>query len=196
MSVHSPALQNRPLFLIAGLLFLSALMRFSLHADDAWAFAQPSPKEQPEEVQERALNFCAQNGEPEALILALEEKRQRLAQQEDALRTQELVQKISIARIKDQLKELEAAETALSDMIARAELAAEKDVSQLIAVYSAMKPKQAALLFEEMDATFASGFLGLMKPRIAADIMADLSPEKAYVLSVLLAGRNASVPSR
>ena len=196
MSVHRPALQNRPLFLIAGLLFLSALMRFALHADDAWAFAQSSPKEQPEEVQERALNFCAQDREPEALILALEEKRQRLAQQEDALRTQELVQKVSIARIKDQLKELEAAETALSDMIARAELAAEKDVSQLIAVYSAMKPKQAALLFEEMDATFASGFLGLMKPRIAADIMADLSPEKAYALSVLLAGRNASVPRR
>jgi flagellar motility protein MotE (MotC chaperone) len=35
-----------------------------------------------------------------------------------------------------------------------------------------------------------------MKPRIAAGIMADLSPEKAYALSVLLAGRNASVPSR
>ena len=58
-----------------------------------------------------------------------------------------------------------------------------------------MKPKSAAALFEEMNATFAAGFLARMRPEAAAGIMASLSPGAAHRFSVVLAGRNADVPT-
>lgn len=45
-----------------------------------------------------------------------------------------------------------------------------------------------------MDPGFAAGFLGRMRPEAAAGIMTGLSPETAYTISVVLAGRNADVP--
>ena len=56
------------------------------------------------------------------------------------------------------------------------------------------KCPQAAALFEKMDSTFAAGFLGRMASENAARIMAGMSPEKAYEISVKLAGRNAEIP--
>jgi hypothetical protein len=45
-----------------------------------------------------------------------------------------------------------------------------------------------------MDPEFAAGFLGRMRPDAAGAVMAGLSAEKAYAVSVILAGRNAGVP--
>ena len=58
-----------------------------------------------------------------------------------------------------------------------------------------MNAKQAAALFEEMDPDFAAGFLGLLEPEKAAEILAGVSPSKAYALSVIVAGRNANAPT-
>jgi flagellar motility protein MotE (MotC chaperone) len=57
-----------------------------------------------------------------------------------------------------------------------------------------MKPKDAAALFEEMDPGFAAGFLGRMRAVAAASVMAGLSPQTAYSVSVIMAGRNANAP--
>jgi flagellar motility protein MotE (MotC chaperone) len=46
-----------------------------------------------------------------------------------------------------------------------------------------------------MDPVFAAGFLGRMRSDAAAAILAGLPPELAYSISVVLAGRNASVPT-
>ncbi|MFU8776460.1 MAG: MotE family protein [Roseovarius sp.] len=87
-----------------------------------------------------------------------------------------------------------SAEDDLRRMIAQTESAAENDVAQLTKVYESMKPKQAAALFEEMDPVFAAGFLARMRPEAAADVLAGLSPGAAHGISVILAGRNATVP--
>ena len=90
---------------------------------------------------------------------------------------------------------LTQAEAALRDTIALADTAAESDLDRLTKVYENMKPKQAAALFEEMHPNFAAGFLGRMRPEAAAEIMAGLSPEAAHTFSVVMAGRNANVPT-
>ena len=92
------------------------------------------------------------------------------------------------------LVELQSAEAALAATMTRAETAADADVARLVAVYEAMKPKEAAALFSEMEPQFAAGFLGRMKPEAAAAVMAGLPPKTAYSFSVLLAGRNAAAP--
>lgn len=86
------------------------------------------------------------------------------------------------------------AEEQLAATLARADRAAEQDVSQLVEVYESMNPKNAAQIFEAMDVTFAAGFLSRMQREAAAEILSGLPPDKAYAVSVVIAGRNASAP--
>jgi flagellar motility protein MotE (MotC chaperone) len=72
--------------------------------------------------------------------------------------------------------------------------AAGKDVRHLVAMYEQMKPKQAGQIFNAMDPTFAAGFLGQMNAPSAALILANMDAEKAYSVSLLLAGRNVDRP--
>lgn len=113
-------------------------------------------------------------------------------EEETARKTAELEK--SKAEIAENLKALQQAEEALSATITKAEAASEDDIARLTAVYENMKPKKAALLFEEMAPEFAAGFLGRMQPASAAAILAGLTSQKAYGISVILAGRNAGVP--
>ncbi|MDH3263637.1 MAG: hypothetical protein OEM24_06540, partial [Paracoccaceae bacterium] len=85
------------------------------------------------------------------------------------------------------------AERNLRDLLTLADTAAEEDVARLTAMYEAMKPAEAAAVFEQMDPDFAAGFLGRMRADAAAAVLSGLPPEKAYALSVVLAGRNASI---
>lgn len=119
-------------------------------------------------------------------------KRVKTFDEYKARKTAEL--ELSKSQIQQNLLDLKAAEEALSATIAKAETASEGDIARLTAVYENMKPKKAAELFEEMAPEFAAGFLGRMQPAAAAAIMAGLSSQKAYGISVILAGRNASVP--
>lgn len=89
-------------------------------------------------------------------------------------------------------EELREAEADFKKRYRTAETASEADILQLVAVYEAMKPKEAAKVFEAMSPEFASGFLREMPTDTAAAILASLAPEFAYSVSVLMAGRNAS----
>lgn len=88
--------------------------------------------------------------------------------------------------------ELEAENERLRRTMGLGETAAEDDLEKLTKVYEAMKPKDAAGLFVEMDLEFAAGFLGRMKAQSAAAIMGNLPSAKAYSISAILAGRNAT----
>lgn len=99
-------------------------------------------------------------------------------------------------QINENLAALTAAETALEQTINYASTAAEDDLKKLTAVYENMKPKSAAALFEEMSPEFSAGFLGRMRADAAAAILAGMSSERAYSVSVILAGRNATIPKQ
>lgn len=131
---------------------------------------------------------------PEALARALNDREERLAVQETALAERSAALALADEAITRRLTELETAESELKKTLALADGAAEKDLARLTTVYEAMKPKDAAPLFDAMDADFAAGFLGRMRPDSAAAILAGMTPEKAYAVSAILAGRNSSVP--
>ena len=128
------------------------------------------------------------------LLAALASREERIAEREQQLRErQQLLEEATLA-LDEKLAKLSVAENNLKATIALAASAAENDIMQLVNVYQAMKPKDAALLFEEMAPDFAVGFLGRMTPEAAARILSGLNPETAYAFSAVLAGRNASVP--
>ncbi|OYW84184.1 MAG: hypothetical protein B7Z22_11160, partial [Hyphomonas sp. 32-62-5] len=69
----------------------------------------------------------------------------------------------------------------------------DQDIEHLARMYSAMKPDQAALIFNQMDAGFAAGFLRLMASDQAGLILANMEAQKAYLVSVKLATMNDDV---
>jgi len=95
-----------------------------------------------------------------------------------------------------QLIQLEEVEARLSATLAKTDSAAADDLARLAVVYENMKPRDTAALFSEMAPGFAAGFLGIMRPDSAAAIMTELEPQTAHLISVMLAGRNASAPRR
>lgn len=176
------------LHIIAALMIASALVRVATEARPAIA------QEMLEEGNETQV-ASVPVPEEDTLLAALQGREERLAASEQQLRERVQAMRSAEAEIEEKLQELIVAEARLSATIALADSAAETDLAQLTTVYENMKPKEAAALFEEMPPQFAAGFLGMMRSDAAAAIMSELQPQTAYSFSVVLAGRNASVPS-
>ena len=94
-------------------------------------------------------------------------------------------------KLSAQMTQIEAANTALEERIAVMKNLANDDISHLVKMYQAMKPKQAAEIFNSMDPAFAAGFLREMSGERAGFIMANMDSRKSYAISVIMASKNA-----
>lgn len=177
------------LFVMAGILRLGAGVGAAVERKTA----QPEPAVHAAAPTPAACDKTAGLAMP--LVAALKAREDRVAALETALADRRQALAVTEKAVDAKLMALRAAEEKLSKTIAIADSAADKDVARLTEVYAAMKPKQAAAVFEKMAPEFAAGFLGRMPPTSAAAILSGLSPEKAYTVSVILAGRNAAAPT-
>ncbi len=177
------------LHVVAGLLLGSAVLRLA-------AGPLPAAANQTVVANEPFAETTMSEAETASLLAAFQEREARIVSRE--AQVQERLQALRLAEVEiaEKMQALVAAEAALSATIAMADSAAETDLTQLSTVYENMKPKEAAAVFAEMPPQFAAGFLGLMRPDAAAAIMTELDPEVAYSFSVVLAGRNANVPTQ
>lgn len=186
------------LSILAVLLLGSALLRVGMQASEAIA-REAGPAELARSLPAPDLLTEPQqcDADPDLLPLleAMEAREERLREREERMTMRMRALQVADSRIGEKLAELKQAEQALRATIALADEAAESDLTRLTSVYESMKPKDAAALFETMDPEFAAGFLGRMRPDAAAGIMTGLTPEAAYMVSVVLAGRNADVPT-
>jgi len=181
------------LWIISAMFLASALTRLSTGTGQAIAQEMASmvtPEDPAQMVQETPYPT-----QIAALLSDLADRQEYLDNRERQL--EEFSQSLAVSeqQVRLQLAALVAAEAKLAATIATSETAAESDLARLTSVYENMKPKQASVLFEEMTPDFAAGFIGRMRADAAADIMAGLSPQAAYTISVILAGRNARAPT-
>ncbi len=178
------------LTVISLLMIGSAIIRIGLEAGPALARGnEPAPN-----PQEKTTNTDPDAADLQLILTELLRREDELNRREAAIKDREYALKIADQAIETRLTLLEEAEDSLRETVTFAEKAAENDLTQLTDVYQSMKPKDAAALFETMDAVFAAGFLSRMPPDAAANVMAGLSPETAYTISVVMAGRNARAP--
>lgn len=190
-----PRVRGGTLAVISVLLIGSALVRIGLQAGPA--IARESLPEQDQEMPADsaiARTVAPTSAELQTLIDALREREHALDTREAQIQDRMKALEIAEEAIERRLEALIGAEERLSATLALADGATEEDLGRLTDVYQKMKPKQAAALFETMAPEFAAGFLARMRPDAAADVMAGLSPMAAYSISVVLAGRNATVP--
>lgn len=175
--------------ILSTLLILSGGLRITIGAGEALAAESgPAEVEAPEATIE---------GSPgEDILAAIAAREERLREREALVADRVRALQVAETEVTEQLLALQNAEESLSATIAMAETASETDLTRLSVVYENMAPKDAAALFEQMPPAFAAGFLGMMEPTAAAKIMTALKPETAYSFSVVLAGRNALVPTQ
>lgn len=185
--------RNGALTVIAALMLGSAILRIGFEAGPAIAreINAEKPVASNDEMEPKVSDTAV---EYQKLLAALQERERDLARRESQIEERNKALAVADQAIEQKLAALTEAEVALRETIALADVAAEDDLTRLTDVYEQMKPKETAALFEEMDPDFAAGFLARMRPEAAAGIMAGLSPTAAYTISVVLAGRNASVP--
>lgn len=129
-----------------------------------------------------------------AILVQMTQREQALRLREASLSERENLLEAAAERLGQQIDALERAEQALAATMALADRAAEADIERLVRVFESMKPDEAARVFTEMDPAFAAGFLARLPPDAAAAVMAGLEPQQAYLLSTIVAGRNALVP--
>ncbi|MEM1313164.1 MAG: hypothetical protein AAGI51_01310 [Pseudomonadota bacterium] len=176
------------LLVVASLFGGSALSRL---VDPAGAMAQEASSLGAPSDEEMA---CLPPEDPVPLLAAVKERETFLAARADAIADRARLLEAAEARFRAEADRLERMEAQLAQTLAIAESAADEDVARLASVYEAMNPKNAALIFETMDVTFAAGFLTRMEREAAARILSGLPPDKAYAVSVVIAGRNAGAP--
>lgn len=141
------------------------------------------------------LEACSDEADIEIVLTALQNREANLlAKEADFLARMDTL-RAADQEVSERLQQLKDAEARLAATLATAKTAASSDIEQLTALYENMKPKQAIPMFEAMEPDFAAGFLSRMKPAIAAQIMAGLDPQKAYAISVVVAGRHSKTPN-
>lgn len=180
--------------ILVGLLLASAALRIAIGAGPALAEAEEMLAETPQ-VLPSEPDTCS--GEiPEELLVALDAREERVTALEASLADRMQAMRVAEQEVQEQLDQLRLAEESLEATIASAETANDGDITNLVSVYESMKPAEAAALFEEMTPEFAAGFMARMRPDAAAAVMAGLEPATAYSISVVIAGRNALVPTQ
>lgn len=190
---------QRHLLLSLTLMFLLAgMIRLGAGIGSAWAEGS-EPRSQPDARSDTptspsALPDAGDTTASAALLIQMTQREQALRLREAALSEREQLLTAAVARLEQQIDALQAAEQELSATMALADRAAEEDISRMVRVFESMKADEAARVFTEMDPGFAAGFLGRLNPESAASIMAGLEPRQAYLLSTIVAGRNALVP--
>ena len=130
-----------------------------------------------------------------ALIAMLKSREAEFLERETNLNTRAAKLDAVTKRLEERLASLETAREALEKTVANVDGAQSRDIEHLVVMYSTMKPKTAGKLFDQMDVKFASELLVRTKPEIASLILANMSPDKAFTASVMIARRNAGAPS-
>lgn len=94
-------------------------------------------------------------------------------------------------KLSAQMEQIDVANKTLEERIVLMKTTANADIAHLVDMYEAMKPKQAAEIFNSMDPAFAAGFLREMSGERAGFIMANMDSKNSYAISVIMASNNA-----
>jgi flagellar motility protein MotE (MotC chaperone) len=106
----------------------------------------------------------------------LEKRRAEIALAEERLR----IEQVSLTELKGSIEAL----------LARIAASQTDDVDRLIQLYKNMKPTDAARIIDDLDIETTIMILGTMNPRIAAPILAKVSPVRARAVSKIILERS------
>ena len=123
------------------------------------------------------------------LLQNLAARREVINDREAELDQRESILAAAEARIDRKINEIKSLKAHIEDLIREKEKEEEEKILKLVKVYESMKPKQAAVIWNELDMPILLEVATRMREVKAADVMARMSPERARELTGELARR-------
>lgn len=198
-----PRFRVLPLFILVGALMFGARLGAlwqtgtSDHLPEppvfAAAFAQAVAAAPAQEPVQPLAGLSGQSAYSQSEIEVL----QNLAARREAIekRERELDQRLAVlsaaeTQIDAKIQKLREIQTTIEGLIEKHDDQENGKVDNLVKIYTAMKPKDAARIFEQMDMPILIQVIKGMKERVSAAILADMSPDRANAVTTELAMQN------
>ncbi|HXS06310.1 MAG TPA: hypothetical protein VN723_05920 [Rhizomicrobium sp.] len=125
------------------------------------------------------------------VLTSLSKRRSELDARESQLQVQANVLAATEARVDAKIAQLKALQAQMNTLLGQRDQAQEKQLASLVKTYSAMKPKDAARIFDSLENEVLVPVAQEMKSDVLAPVLAAMSPEQAQKLTVKLANRLA-----
>jgi flagellar motility protein MotE (MotC chaperone) len=135
------------------------------------------------------LNAPPVSAAEKELLERLAKRRQELDQQEQDLQTRENLLKAADKKLETRIQELKNLESN-APKADQAQEQAQAGLKNLVIMYEAMKPKDAARVFDKLSMPVLIPVVQAMNPRKMSEILAAMSPDVAGKLTVELAARS------
>lgn len=97
-------------------------------------------------------------------------------------------------KLAEQTAELEKVKGEVEGLLGQVDERAKAETDRLVAVYSAMRPREAAAVFSQLDDSVLLPVAAAMRPRTLAAILAQMPPDQARALTEKLAARFQAAP--
>ncbi|QDH17134.1 MotE family protein [Swingsia samuiensis] len=116
----------------------------------------------------------------------LDKKQNELNKKEEILNNKENILNMTQKEIQIQMNDLEKIKNNFAKQEDNADKILENDSDKLVKIYEAMRPGDAALIFNVLDLRIGVRLLSQMSPRKSSAIMALMSPERVVLITQLL----------
>ncbi|MDR1026502.1 MAG: hypothetical protein LBL47_03790 [Lactobacillus sp.] len=131
----------------------------------------------------------------EILILQeLAERREALDLRSREIDRKAVQLKVAEEEINKKIRQLQEYENKLKNLIGEYDKKEKEKIDSLVKLYSTMKPKDAARIFDTLDVDITVSLLKEMKPSVSSSILSQMRPEKAKAITDSLIGNNFNKP--
>ena len=117
----------------------------------------------------------------------LVERRAALEKRESDLATREAVLEAAERELDQKIREMTAVRNEIESMMEQQSAEETQRVSTLVKIYEGMKAKDAARIFNTLDMDVLISVMSQMSERKSAPILAEMAPERARSVTILLA---------
>ncbi|MBI1327385.1 MAG: flagellar protein FlbB [Alphaproteobacteria bacterium] len=114
-------------------------------------------------------------------------KRKANEEKEKSLTQREALLKAAEAELERKYQELENVRNEIQGLLKKQSEEEEQRITSLVKIYEGMKAKDAANIFNTLDSDILVEVLGRMSERKSAPILAEMNPDRARLVTILLA---------
>ena len=147
-------------------------------------YAKPAPIHEPSSPPQPVISDAERQ-----LLQDLRGRRQELEAREQSLSQREGVLNAAEQRLSDRVGQLTALQTRLETLEKARQDHDDANWTGLVKVYETMKPREAAMIFNEMDMNVLLHVLDRMKEAKAAVVLGAMQPDRARLVTTQLAAQ-------
>lgn len=137
----------------------------------------------------KAINSSFTNSEI-MILQELAERREALDARAKEIDKRAIQLKVAESEIDKKINQLREYEERLTKLINQYTTKEQENINSLVKLYTSMKPKDAARIFNTLDLEITVAILKGMKPSTSSAIISQMTPERAQEITTVLIGNN------